>query len=158
GSGNARTVPSFDPRLAGRWELTGDVAWIATLGVAHQASNIPLPSPGLQFSQLARGLQAAYQYSTGAEVKLPAEFVATGDLFLHDYTGLADYIETCPEGQVTCTFAGRAIGLEILVRRALTKRLTGWFSYTLSRVERDAFYLGRWSRRLSEFDRTHVAN
>jgi hypothetical protein len=158
GSGGARTVPAFDPRLAGRWELSNDVAWFATLGVAHQASNIPLPSPGLQFSQLARGLQSAYQYSTGAEVKLPAQFTATADVFLHDYTGLADYIETCPGSQLTCNFAGRAIGVEILVRRALTKRLTGWFSYTLSRVERDAFYLGRWMRRLSEFDRTHVAN
>jgi hypothetical protein len=134
------------------------LALVTTLGVAHQASNIPFPSPGLQFSQLARGLQSAYQYSAGAELKLPADFAASADVFLHDYTGLADYIESCPPGETTCTFGGRAIGLELLVRRTLTKRFTGWLSYTLSRVERDSFFQGEWIRRLSEFDRTHVVN
>jgi TonB family protein len=175
------SVGAIDPRLAARWQITPTVASLVALGVAHQASNIPLPGPGLQFSQLSRGLQSAYQYSAGAEVKLPAEFMATGNVFLHDYTGLADYLETCPAGQSTCTFDGRAIGFEFLVRRSLTKRVTGWLSYTLSRVERDAYYTspqgpfvgpsqpgavrgfqplsqGGLIRRLSEFDRTHVAN
>jgi hypothetical protein len=153
-----RAVVAVDPRLSLRWDLSRSVAAIAALGVAHQASNIPLPSPGLQFSQLARGLQSANQYSAGAEVKLPAEFTATADVFWHDYTGLADYVESCPRGEATCNFDGRAIGLEVMVRRPLTRRLTGWVSYTLSRAERDAFYGGEWIRRLSEFDRTHVVN
>jgi TonB family protein len=153
-----RAVGAVDPRLAARWDATPTLSWVAALGVAHQASNIPFPSPGLQFSQLSRGLQSAFQYSAGAEVKLPADFTATGDVFLHDYTGLADYIETCPPGEATCTFNGRSIGLELLVRRPLTKRFTGWLSYTLSRTERDAFYSGSWMRRLSEFDRPHVVN
>jgi hypothetical protein len=157
-TGAERAVIAVDPRLALRWDLTPSVAAIAAFGVAHQASNIPLPSPGLQFSQLARGLQSANQYSAGAEVKLPAEFTATADVFWHDYTGLADYIESCPNGETTCNFDGRAIGLEVMVRRPLTRRLTGWISYTLSRAERDAFYGGQWIRRLSEFDRTHVVN
>jgi TonB family protein len=157
-SASERAVGAFDPRLAARWDVVGAVALIAAFGVAHQASNIPFPSPGLQFSQLERGLQSATQYSAGVEVKLPAELTATVDAFLHDYTGLADYIESCPRGMSTCTFDGRAVGLEALVRRSLTKRVTGWVSYTLSRAERDAFYLGRWIRRLSEFDRTHVVN
>jgi hypothetical protein len=144
--------------LSARWDLSPTVAAIAALGVAHQASNIPLPSPGLQFSQLARGLQSANQYSVGGEVKLPGEFVATADVFWHDYTGLADYIESCPPGEATCNFNGRAIGLEVLVRRPLTRRLSGWVSYTLSRAERDAYYGDQWIRRLSEFDRTHVVN
>jgi TonB family protein len=156
--GVARGVATFDPRLAARWQITQAFTWVAALGVAHQASNIPLPSPGLQFSQLSRGLQSAYQYSTGAELKLPAEFTATADVFLHDYTGLADYIEVCPADESTCTFGGRAIGFELLIRRSLTKRLTGWLSYTLSRAERDSYYLGSWHRRISEFDRTHVVN
>ena len=153
-----RAVLAFDPRLSLRWDLSATVAAIAALGVAHQASNIPLPSPGLQFSQLSRGLQSADQYSAGAEVKLPGEFVATADLFWHEYTGLADYIESCPRGQPTCSFDGRAIGLEVMVQEALARRLTGWVSYTLSRAERDAFFGGQWIRRLSEFDRTHVVN
>jgi len=154
----ARAVGAADPRLAARWDATPALAWVAALGVAHQASNIPFPSPGLQFSQLSRGLQSAFQYSAGAEVKLPAEFTATGDVFLHDYTGLADYIETCPPGESTCTFDGRSVGFELLVRRSLTRRFTGWLSYTFSRTERDSFYQGGWLRRVSEFDRPHVAN
>jgi hypothetical protein len=157
-SGQGRAVGAFDPRLAVRWDVTPSIAAVAALGAAHQASNIPFPSPGLQFSQLARGIQAAYQYSAGVELKLPLKFTATADAFLQDYTGLADFIDSCPVGETTCTFAGRAVGFELLVRRKLTERLTGWLSYTLSRTDRDAFYLGQWSRRLSEFDRTHVVN
>jgi hypothetical protein len=157
-SAKSRAVVATDPRLAARWDASPSLAWVVALGVAHEASNIPFPSPGLQFSQLSRGLQSAFQYSAGAEIKLPAEFMATGDVFMHDYTGLADYIETCPPGESTCSFAGRSVGFELLVRRSLTRRFTGWLSYTFSRTERDSFYQGRWLRRASEFDRPHVAN
>jgi outer membrane receptor protein involved in Fe transport len=157
-SGSGRAAGAVDPRLSARWDVTSWLAGIAALGVAHQASNIPLPSPGLQFSQLARGLQSSFQYSAGAEVQLPLKFTATLDAFLHDYTGIADLYESCPAGEASCTFAGRAVGMELLIRRRLTERLTGWLSYTLSDSERDAFFQGRWIRRPSEFDRPHVVN
>jgi hypothetical protein len=157
-SGTARAATGFDPRLSARWDMTSWLAWVAALGVAHQASNIPLPSPGLQFSQLSRGLQSAYQYSAGAEVKLPLKFTATVDAFLHDYTGIADFYESCPAGQSGCTFAARGVGMEVLVRRRLTERFTGWLSYTLSRTDRDAFYQNRWIRTPSQYDRPHVVN
>jgi len=161
-TGYERAAAALDPRLSARWGMTPWLAWIAALGVAHQASNIPLPSPGLQFSQLSRGVQAAYQYTAGAEVKLPLKFTATVDAFLQDYTGLADLYESCPPGERTCNFDGRAVGVELLVRRRLTERLTGWLSYTLSRTERDAFnqtaFGGQWMRVLSQYDRPHVVN
>jgi hypothetical protein len=157
-SGYERAAGAIDPRLSARWGMTDWLAWIAALGIAHQASNIPLPSPGLQFSQLSRGVQAAYQYSAGAEVKLPFKFTATVDGFVQDYTGLADLYESCPPGESTCNFNGRAVGLEVLVRRRLTERLTGWLSYTLSNTERDAFDQGHWMRVVSQYDRPHVAN
>lgn len=160
--GSSSAAGTFDPRLGARWDITPSIAWIASLGSAHQASNIPLPSPGLQFSQLSRGVQASYQYSTGAEVKLPLKLTATVDAFLQDYTGIADLYDSCPNSN-TCTFDGRAVGLELLVRRRLTDRLTGWLSYTLSRTDRDVYLpttprTGVWERTLSEFDRTHVVN
>ncbi len=157
-SGTGRAAGGVDPRLAGRWEMTPWLAWIAALGVAHQASNIPLPSPGLQFAQLARGLQSTFQYSAGAEVQLPLKFTATLDAFLQDYTGIADLYETCPPGETSCTFDGRAVGMELIVKRKLTERFTGWLSYTLSSSTRDSFFLNRWMTRLSEFDRPHVVN
>jgi TonB family protein len=161
---DAQARITLDPRLTVRWHVLPSVALVSALGVAHQPSNIPLPSPGVNFSQLSRGLQTAYQYSEGVEVKLPWEFSANADVFMHDYTGLADYYDSCPSGEKTCVFQGRAIGLEVIVRRKLTERITGWLSYTLSRVERDATYsVGGvsapvWITRLSEFDRTHVVN
>lgn len=58
---------------------------------------------------------------------------------------------------------GRAFGLEVLLRRPLTKRLSGWLSYTLSRTTRDTsglVVIGRSPRGegeiLSDYDRTHV--
>jgi len=132
--------------------------------VAHQASNVPFPVPALQFSQLGRGLQAAYQMSEALEVKLPAEFIGTAGVFLHNYTGVAQLSNNCVSSTDTAcvlqTVDGRAVGAELLVRRALTRRLTGWLSYTLSRAERDNFFgaTGTWGHQLSEFDRTHVVN
>jgi hypothetical protein len=157
-SGTGRAVGGVDPRLAARWEMTSWLAWITALGVAHQASNIPLPSPGLQFAQLARGLQSTFQYSAGAELQLPLKFTATIDAFLQDYTGIADLYETCPPGETSCTFNGRGVGMELMVRRKLTERFTGWLSYTLSSTTRDSYWNGHWISRLSEFDRPHVVN
>jgi hypothetical protein len=155
--GTTAAAGTVDPRLSARWQLTDSVAWLTALGIAHQASNIPLPSPGLEFSQLTRGVQASYQMSEGAEVQLPAGITATLDGFVHNYTGLADFYEACPGGGGTsCNFNGRSFGLELYVKRPLTKRFGWWLAYTLSRTERDAFYSGHWTRVLSQFDRTHV--
>lgn len=49
---------------------------------------------------------------------------------------------------------GESFGLELLLRRRLTRRLGGFISYTLSRSTRQAD--GR--RYVAAFDRTHVAN
>jgi hypothetical protein len=104
-------------------------------------------------------VQASYQTSEGVDMQLPAGITATLDGFVHDYTGLADFYETCPGGAGTsCTFSGRSVGLELYVKRPLTQRFGWWLSYTLSRTDRDAFYGGHWTRVLSQFDRTHVVN
>jgi hypothetical protein len=160
----ARQVPALDPRLTVRYKLTPKVSWISAIGMAHQPSNIPLPVPALSFSQLGRGLQTAYQASEGVEAKLPWAFTGTATLFGNDFAGLAQLSNNCPDNAppscAATTVHGRSFGLEILLRRSLTERLTGWLSYTLSRTERDYFNgaTGSWSHNLSEFDRPQVAN
>jgi TonB family protein len=160
----ARQVPALDPRLTIRYKLTRALKWISAIGMAHQPSNIPLPVPALSFSQLARGLQTAYQASEGVEAKLPWGFTGTATLFGNDFTGLAQLSNNCPNfAPPSCaatTVPGRSYGLEILLRRSLTERLTGWLSYTLSRSEREYFdgETGRWGEQLSEYDRPQVAN
>src|SRR6185436_17264852 len=49
---------------------------------------------------------------------------------------------------------GSAVGLELMLRRPMTKKLGGFVSYTLSQSLRS---IGR-SEFPSQFDRTHVAN
>jgi len=58
---------------------------------------------------------------------------------------------------------GKAYGLELLVRRPLSKRLTGWLSYTLSRSTREAHYIASsgsdaTATIVGDYDRTHVLN
>lgn len=160
----ARQVPALDPRLTVRYKLSGAVSWISALGMAHQPSNVPLPIPALSFSQLGRGLQTAYQASEGVEAKLPWGFSATTTVFGNDFAGLAQLTNDCPlDAPSSCaatTVHGRSYGVEVLVRRSLTARLSGWLSYTLSRSERDSFdgATGTWGHRLGEFDRPQVAN
>jgi hypothetical protein len=114
------------------------------------------------------------QISQGVEVALPAEFTTTVTGFLSGWSGLTDLTATSncvqpspPNGPYTCPddqpVHGRAYGLELLVRRPLSKRLTGWLSYTLSRSTREAHYLTSSGTEatatiLGDYDRTHVLN
>jgi hypothetical protein len=87
---------------------------------------------------------------------------------LHDYIDLTDLTTTCSSldstGNIKNPCAetrvrGRSYGLELLVRRSLVKRLTGWVSYTLSRATRQTRPIGAAQALQTipgEFDRTHV--
>ncbi len=170
--GGAKAVPSMDPRLATRVTINPRVAWISTFGVSHQPPSFVVPVPGIEIGGLDQGLQTSLQMSQGLEVHLPFEFTATPTLFLHDYIGLTDLTASCnnqgrsptdtsiaTESCIAQRVRGKAYGAELLVRRPLTKRLTGWVSYTLSRSTREAHSLGDPAAIQSvpsEFDRTHV--
>jgi hypothetical protein len=173
-----------EPRLATRVQATPTVTWISTFGVAHQPPSLLVPIPGLTLGSLATGLQTSLQASQGAEVELPLDFKMTSTLFLHDYLGLNDATATClgngtsvPSASDNCLaqqVRGRAYGVELLVRRDLTKRISGWVSYTLSRSTRETHgvvYDGTTptggaavtsnntlQEIPAEFDRTHVLN
>jgi hypothetical protein len=92
--------------------------------------------------------------------------------FLSGWSGLTDLTARCvqfapPDGPRLCPddqpVHGLAYGLEVLLRRPLSKRLTGWLSYTLSRATREAHYLTSsgsvaTSTIAGDYDRTHVLN
>jgi hypothetical protein len=174
-----------EPRLATRVQATPRVTWVSTFGVAHQPPSLLVPIPGLTLGSLATGLQTSLQASQGAEIELPLDFKLTSTVFLHDYLGLNDATATClgngttvPSASDNCLaqqVRGRGYGIEILARRDLTKRISGWVSYTLSRSTRethgviyDAAQNGTGAPVVvssnvlqeipSEFDRTHVLN
>ena len=148
-----------------------------------------MPIPGLTLGRLNSGLQTSLQTSQGVEIALPLDFTLTSTAFLHDYLGLSDATATClgngtsvPSGANDCLaehVSGSAYGVELLAQRDLTRRITGWVSYTLSRSTRETHGLvgpassslrGPWARRAvvapatslqeipAEFDRTHVLN
>ncbi|MEP6651868.1 MAG: TonB-dependent receptor [Myxococcales bacterium] len=176
------TVPTFDPRLSARVAVTPSIAWLSTAGIAHQYPALRvggLPSPLLTVPGFPPGLrqvQTALQASEGLEIGLPADVVLTATGFLSRWSGLTDLTAACVEvnggasSQVptwvcpdTRPITGHAYGLELLVRRSLSKRLGGWLSYTLSRSIRDARFVtpaggSDLATVPSDADRRHVLN
>ncbi len=184
------TVPAFDPRLSARVTVTRGVAWLSAFGLSHQypalrvgavpAMLLSVPGFPLGDSQL----QTVAQASQGMEVGLPADFALTTTGFLSAWSGLTDLTTNClqimpattppqtgnvppPSPPYTCPNSqpvhGRAYGVEVLLRRPLSRRLSGWLSYTLSRSTRDEHFITPTGGDVvatvaSDYDRTHVLN
>jgi hypothetical protein len=182
----ATVVPAVDPRLATRVMITDEVAWLSALGLVHQyptlrAGSVPaaiLSVPGFPTGE--SHLQSALQASQGVELALPADVTLTTTGFLSYFRDLTDFTATCmrlapamvtttemmpPLGPYVCPDSepvpGHAYGLELLLRRPLAKRLSGWLTYTLSRSTRKAHFVtpsgeDAVAKVASEGDRTHV--
>lgn len=162
GIGKARAVPALDPRVTTRIGI-GPIYHLGAVGIAHQPAAFPVPVPALSFAQLRRGLQSGYHLSQGLEIPLPADLNAQITGYLHTYTGLVDIAQQCDVQDPRCDPSGargRSVGMEMMLKRNLGKRVGGWVSYTLSRSTRDSYdvTVRRQTSRLSEFDRTHVLN
>jgi hypothetical protein len=189
GTGHERVIlPAVDPRLASRVTIAPGVAWLSTLGVSHQYPSLRLGNvPGLLvsipgFPLGVRKLQRAAQVSQGLELALPADLLLTATGFFNYWWGLTDLSASCYQfipgqmpqsmpGQSSPPYVcpdndpmrGRAYGVELLLRRSFSKRLSGWLSYTLSRtVQKSHFITPAGTEEVatvpSEFDRTHVLN
>lgn len=163
-------IPALDPRLQSRLTFTKHITAVSTFAVTHQTPSFFIPVPGLQLGRLGQGLQTGVQTSQGLEVTLPLAFTFTPTVFHHAYLGLNDFLATCGEVSdeeddecIDRRVRGRTVGFELLLRRALTQKLTGWISYTLSRTTRTAQVFlpdrrGRQTEIPGDFDRTHVLN
>jgi hypothetical protein len=152
---NEKLTPSVDPRLAARIALAPGWTWVSTFGAAHQQPAYVVPVPGLQFDP-SGSLQGAYQIAEGVEGHLPLSLRTTVTGFYNVDRNTDDFVGDCGTLASNCNdisrVNGRTYGLEVLVQRALTERLSGWLAYTLSRAER---WIGN-VQYLSPFDRTHV--
>ncbi|HEX7601412.1 MAG TPA: TonB-dependent receptor plug domain-containing protein [Polyangiaceae bacterium] len=173
-------IPAFDPRVASKITLSKKAAFISTFGMAHQPPSSAIPIPGLDLGTLNEGLQSSVQASQGIELALPLDFSLTTTAFIQNYLNLTDQFATCitvsgnqaDDSCVSKRVRGRGYGLEVLLRRDLTKRITGWISYTLSRSTRETtgpvvsspgpvsinLPASASGDVLAEFDRTHVFN
>jgi len=151
-----------DPRLSATVQVQERVLLKAAVGLYHQPpdyrSGALLPkfgNPGLQ-------AEGALQSMVGTEVRFTD---ALGlDLQLYEKE-LFDQVRSTvgdTSGQVSSgaqpppylnSGRGRAYGVEVLLRHALTRNFFGWISYSLSRTERD--FNGGQAWGLSQFDQPH---
>lgn len=154
------TAWSADARLSTRIAVRDDLRVIQALGIVHQTPSFLIPAPGVQIGNLQGGLQQSIQTSAGAEADLPAEITGSVTVFFNGFFNMNDLLGTAGGGGGGEDFSldsrsqGSAVGLEIYLRRRLTKQLGGFVAYTLSRSART---YGRTTSP-SRFDRTHVAN
>jgi hypothetical protein len=155
-SGNTSAV-SADPRLALRADVTDKIHLVHAVGLAHQPPSFIVPLPGLALGSLRRGLQSSLQSSAGFEIDLPDATTASVSLFDNVFLNMTDVFQLPTNGNATIyepRTLGSARGLEVYVRRRMTRRLGGFVSYTLSRSTRTYNNVTL----PSAFDRTHVLN
>jgi hypothetical protein len=158
-----------------RLRFSSAASWLSSVGLAHQYPNLrvgnspaALAVPGFASNDVH--LQTSAQVAEGIELRLPAKIVLTSTVFASSTRGMTDLPSTCYE-QATGTRAmpgpprylcadapakGVSYGVELMLRRPLTERMTGWVSYSLSRATESYTPPGQTSTVLSPFDRTHV--
>lgn len=151
----------YDPRLWVRVQPWQSTAFKASAGLYSQAPQLfqleqaPLGNPNL-------GYERAFQTSLGVEHQLSEvlsvdvtgfynrryDLVVTVNEVVQNSDGSFTRIPTDNRG------LGRAYGVEVLVRHAVTRDFFGWLSYTLNRSEERT--AGRGDYRLGTFDQTHI--
>jgi hypothetical protein len=155
--------------------MSPHVAWRSSIGLAHEypqlrigTSPAALAIPGFASGDVR--LQTSAQISEGRECRLPAKINLTTTGFASSTQGMTDLSSSCYE-QTTGTRTmpgpprylcadqpahGIAYGGELLLRRSLSERVTGWLAYTLSRATESYTRPGSSATVLSPFDRTHL--
>jgi len=168
------TAVGVDPRLAARVTARPWLRLLSAIGLASQPPSFILPGPGFAIG-IAGGLQKSAQSSLGVEMDLPEDIQAKVTLFHSAFFNLTDALGTAPPSSndfsqsFTQRTVGSGTGLEVNVRRRLTRKLGGFLSYTLSRSNRSIVrpVLTRTNPLMvdffavsqpSTFDRTHVLN
>jgi TonB family protein len=165
------TAIGVDPRLSSRLALTDRVRLVQAIGVASQPPSFFLPGPGLT-PELSGGLQRSFQTSAGFEWDLPLEIESSLVGFHDAFFNMTDPLGATPSiganlpDDFSVRSNGQAYGLEVSIKRKLSKKLGGFLAYTLSRSIRTRDVPVLVSNRPviesvtfpSTFDRTHVLN
>jgi hypothetical protein len=128
--------------------------------VASQPPSTPITLPGITLGFLRGGLQRSVQTSGGVEADLPSDFTASATVFHNAFYNLNDGLGTAQielidierSSSLVEKSRGSSYGLELGLRRKLTRRVAGMASYTMSRSERT--FDGKDG--LSSYDRPHV--
>jgi hypothetical protein len=158
-SGSASAL-GIDPRIQVAYLVNDRLTLKHSLGIAHQPPSFAVPIPGFQPAGLRGGLQRSLQSSAGLEWKLPEDFLAQVTLFQNAYFNTSDILsviraqETLDNIDFDTRSTGHTFGVELFIKRALTRKFGGFLSYTLSR----SMHAIGGTRFVTTFDRTHVLN
>jgi hypothetical protein len=149
------------PRLTARLKLAGDTSLRAAGGRFTQLPTLPLQIPGVEsFGLSLFGLQSSWAGSLGVDTSRLAgvELALTGYVQRYVLTDLRDPTPSNPDPLADDFLIKRdalSYGVEVLARRPLSRRLHGWFSYTLSQNLRS---LGGGAVGPSDWDQRHILN
>lgn len=154
---------SVDPRLVTRYRLNQQ--WLAKgyVGLFHQP---PQPEAvDTRFGNPEVGLERAVQTGLGAEYNPTKLWTIDGEVYFIDRTDLvhftSDVVEDPDTGDVEpLNFinvgVSDTVGLELLVKREVTRNFYGWLSYTLSWSRQRRFPDDEYRPTL--FDQRHTLN
>jgi TonB family protein len=154
---------SLDPRIVLRYRV--DDHWTAKgyVGLFHQP---PQPEALDQlFGNPELGQEWAIHTGLGGEWKPSKLWTADAEVYYIDRRDLVEFTNDAAVDPMTGELRpinfrnsriGETIGLEVLIRREVTRKLYGWLSYTLSRTRELEFDDDAWET--SIFDQTHVGN
>ena len=150
------------PRLSARLALDASTWLRVSGGRFTQLPSLPLQIPGAEnFGLALYGLQSSWQgaLSVGTTRVRGLEATVTGYVQRYVLTDLRDPVITRSVDPFADDFLvardALSYGVEVLVRRPATERLSGWLAYTLSQNERS---LGGGVVGPSDWDQRHVLN
>ncbi len=150
---------SIDPRLKLKLRLSDKLTAIHEVAVAHQTPNFVPAIPGAQVAGLEGGLQRSLQLASTFKAQLPLAFTGSITGFINGTQRLSDPVGTSQSLAIDETSRdertlGRSFGVEIFVKRSLTRRIGGLVSYTYSRTYRSSESINT----PPGYERPHVLN
>ncbi|HXJ21560.1 MAG TPA: hypothetical protein VMT03_15150 [Polyangia bacterium] len=158
---NGTYAQELGPRLTLGLALNDETSLQASGGRFTQLPSLPLQIPGVEaFGLKLLGLQTSWQGSVGVETShfAAAKVRVTGFVQKYVLTDLRSPSASDLDPLDSEFLASRpalSYGVELLARRALTERLHGWLSYTLSNSIRS---YGGGAVGPSDWDQRHIVN
>jgi len=152
-------MAAVDVRLAAEHDLYPWLSARHAIATAHQAPTFVPNLPGVQVGGLRGALQESVQASSAFDFSLPWEIDFSLGGFASVTTNLSDPIGgaqnfSFDETSADTRVLGRAVGLEVFLKRPLTRRLGGLLSYTFSTTLRSDERLST----IAGYDRPHLLN
>jgi TonB family protein len=150
-----------DPRLWMRYQASEKMSFKGSAGMYSQppqAFNLepaPLGNPALNHERAFQGsLGVERQLTDAISVDVTGYFNRRYDLVVSPGDTVRNDDGTITRYQYSNRGLGRAYGMEVMVRHAVTRNFFGWLAYTLNRSEQRR--AGGNDYRLTTWDQTHI--